>query len=319
MEGQAMLTRSAVSVAALGAILLAASGGAALASGGGGGGGGGEMGSFGVPSQSAPAYDPTVEYNHGIDALKAGKFREAQHDFDHSLSVDPKNADTLFMLGVAQAEGGDLRGAVRTFEKSLKIDADQIAARREYAVALAKLGRTADAQAQLAMLKTRTDTCADTCPQAADLKAAMAAVQAALSPSGGATRAPASLLVDPKAGDQSYVIAVRLINDHKYHEALAELAKAEAAFGPHPDVLTYIGYSWRKLGQYDKAETYYREALTIDPQHVGATEYYGELMVERGDLAGAKKMLTKLETECRFGCVESEDLRRWIENGPPAS
>jgi len=72
-------------------------------------------------------------------------------------------------------------------------------------------------------------------------------------------------------------------------------------------------------GQYDRAETYYREALAIAPDHRGATEYYGELMVERGDLPGARRMLARLETLCSFGCVESEDLRRWIEKGPPAS
>jgi hypothetical protein len=41
--------------------------------------------------------------------------------------------------------------------------------------------------------------------------------------------------------------------------------------------------------------------------------------VLRGDLTGARRMLAKLETACHFGCVESEDLRRWIEDGPPAS
>jgi tetratricopeptide (TPR) repeat protein len=274
---------------------------------------------MGMPSQSEPAYDPAVEYNHGVDDLKASKFRDAERDFDNSLSVDPKNADTLFMLGIARAGGGDQKGAVRAFEKSLKVDPDQIPARREYAVALAKLGRTADAQAQLALLKTRADACADTCPQAADLKAALSAVQAAMSPAGGATNTPASLLVDPPAGDASYVQAVKLINDHHYQDALTELAKARQAFGPHPDVLTYTGYAWRKLGNYAMAERYYREALTVDPRHVGATEYYGELMVIRGDVAGARRMLVKLESYCQFGCVESEDLRRWIEHGPPAS
>ena len=42
-------------------------------------------------------------------------------------------------------------------------------------------------------------------------------------------------------------------------------------------------------------------------------------MVVRGDVAGARKMLAKLDTVCTFGCVEQEDLRRWIDNGPPAS
>jgi tetratricopeptide (TPR) repeat protein len=290
---------------------------AALASGGGGMGGGMSMP---MPSQAAPAYDPAVEYQKGATALQAGKFAVAEHHFTNALSADPDNAETLFMLGMARAGHGDEKGAVKAYEKSLKIDDTQIGARREYGVALAKLGQSDKAQAQLALLKARAAACADTCQQAADLKAAQAAVQAALSPSGGAAPGKTSLLlIDPQHGDSAYVAAVRLINDHRYQDALAELSRAETAFGPHPDVLTYTGYAWRKLGRYDKAEFYYHEALAIDPDHVGATEYYGELMVERGDLGGARRMLAKLERICSFGCVESEDLRRWIEHGPPAS
>jgi tetratricopeptide (TPR) repeat protein len=297
------------------ATLIAAS--AALASGGGSMGGGMSMP---APSQAAPTYDPAVEYQKGEAALQADKFAEAEHHFVNALSADPNNAGTLFMLGMARSGRGDEKGAVKAYEKSLKIDDGQIGARREYGVALAKLGQSDKAQAQLALLKTRADACGDTCPQAADLKAAQAAVQAALSPSGGAAPGKTSLLlVDPQHGDSAYAAAVRLINDHRYQDALAELSRAETAFGPHPDVLTYTGYAWRKLGHYDKAEFYYREALAIDPDHVGATEYYGELMVERGDLSGARHMLAKLERVCSFGCVESEDLRRWIEHGPPAS
>jgi len=293
--------------------------GGAWASGGGGMGGGGMT--MPTPSQAAPTYDPAVEYQKGQAALQDGKFQDAEHHFGNSLAADPNNAGTLFMLGMARSGRGDEKGAVKAYEKSLKIDDGQIGARREYGVALAKLGQNDKAQAQLDLLKTRADACGDSCPQSADLKAALAAVQAALAPGGGAA-APGKtslLLIDPQHGDSAYVAAVRLINDHRYQDALAELSRAETAFGPHPDVLTYTGYAWRKLGRYDKAEFYYHEALAIDPDHVGATEYYGELMVERGDLPGARKMLAKLERICSFGCVESEDLRRWIEHGPPAS
>jgi tetratricopeptide (TPR) repeat protein len=296
------------------AVSLASTPGPARASGGGMGGGGG------APSLSEPTYDPAVEYQKGQTALEAGKFRDAERYFGNALSVDPDNAATLFMFGLAKAGHGDLKGAAHAYERSLKADAQQIPARREYAVTLARLGQADKAQAQLALLKARADACGDTCPEATDLKAALAAVQAALAPAGGAAPAPASLLlIDPQAGDGAYVEAVRLINDHRYQDALTALRRAEVAFGPHPDVLTYTGYAWRKLGRYDRAEAYYREALAIAPNHRGATEYYGELMVERGDLAGARRMLARLEGLCSFGCVESEDLRRWIEKGPPAS
>jgi tetratricopeptide (TPR) repeat protein len=315
----------------------------AIASGGGGGGGGSSFPS--VPSVSAPAYDAAAEYQKGLAALKDGQFREAEHDFNNVLTVDPKDADTLYMLGAARAGHGDEKGAAKAYEKSLSVDANQIPARREYALALAKLGQAAKAQAQLAMLQARAASCGGSCPEAADLNAAVSSVQATLTPAAPAAAAPPagagappadpapsaaaspsgappsafSLLTDPAAGDRSYVDAVRLINLHKYAEALDSLTKARNAFGPHPDVITYMGYAWRKLGDYPRAEAYYREALSIDPTHVGATEYYGELMVERGDLAGARRMLARLENDCTFGCVETEDLRRWIEHGPPAS
>jgi Flp pilus assembly protein TadD len=121
-------------------------------------------------------------------------------------------------------------------------------------------------------------------------------------------------------GDLAYTRAVSLINEHRFTEALAALDQAEIAFGPHPDVLTYKGYVWRKLGSLDVAEGFYRAALAEAPRHRGATEYYGELKVIRGDMAGARVMLARLEDQCAFGCVEAEDLRRWIDHGgDPAS
>jgi hypothetical protein len=68
------------------------------------------------------------------------------------------------------------------------------------------------------------------------------------------------------------------------------------------------------------AEGYYRTALDIFPEHRGALEYYGELKLERGDVAGAKAHLAKLEAICGFGCNEADELRRWIsEKAPSAS
>jgi hypothetical protein len=50
-------------------------------------------------------------------------------------------------------------------------------------------------------------------------------------------------------------------------------------------------------------------------RRIGALEYYGELKLERGDLAGAKVHLAKLEAICGFGCHEVDELRRWIVEG----
>jgi tetratricopeptide (TPR) repeat protein len=281
-------------------------------------GGGGMGGGMSMPSVQAQAYDPVEEYRNGMADLQAGKYKEAERDFDHVLDVTPKNADALFMMGMAKTGKGDLKGAARAYEKALKVDGKQIGAARELAITDARLGQADKAQAQLATLKTRADACGDSCPEAADLKAAITAVESAMAPNAAASVKPASLILsDPAKGDSAYVQAVRLINEGRYQDALVSLREASAVFGPHPDVLTYTGYTYRKLKQYDQAEFYYRQALAIAPNHVGATEYYGELMAVRGDVAGAKHMLSRLEDVCSFGCVEVEDLRRWIDSPPP--
>jgi Flp pilus assembly protein TadD len=307
---------------------------AATASAGGGGGGGG------MPSMDAPRYDPTVEYRNGITALKAGDYKTAERSFDHVLDVAPDNAPTLFLMGLAQSGQGNFRGAQRSYTHSLRTDPKQIAVRRELALTWIKLGQPDKARAELATLQTRATACANTCPDAADLQAAIDAINAGLAPPAAAPPAAPSaaapgaapagappgktpislLLTDPADGDHAYVDAVRLVNSGKFEDAITALRGAQTAFGPHPDILTYIGYANRRLGRYDIAESYYRQALAIAPNHRGATEYYGELMVERGDIAGARRMLAKLETQCRFGCAEVEDLRRWIDHrGSPQS
>jgi Flp pilus assembly protein TadD len=287
-----------------------------------GGGGGGGAGGGGMPSMTAPQYDPVQEYRRGMAALQDGKYKDAVVAFEHVTSAQPKVAAAWYMLGAAKSAAGDVKGAAHAYEKSVKLDPDPIEPHRDFAVALAKLKQKDKAAAELDALKAKAAACNDTCAEAADLKAAITAVETALASSDSAAlAAPASLLfATTSAGDVAYVRAVSLINERRYDEALASLADAEKAFGPHPDILTYQGYVWRKLGAFDRAESYYRAALAISPTHRGATEYYGELKVIRGDLQGARQMLARLDTQCRFGCAEAEELRRWIDHGgDPAS
>ena len=305
----------------LGIVLLCAAFGAVpvLANGGGGGGG---MGSNMMPSASSPNYDTAKEYQSGVAALKAGDFKAADKNFDHVLSDVPRSENALILSGFTKAQLGNFSAARSAYKKALSVNSKNIPARRGYALALVSLGQKDDATQELDTLNKRITACADTCPEAADLKAAASDVSNALNASGKQSfLAPpvqslsGQLMGDARSGDHAYLEAVSDINQHHYPAALKALRQAEAVFGPHPDVLTYIGYTYRKMGQYDRAEKYYRQVLTLAPNHRGATEYYGELKVERGDLQGARRMLAKLDSLCSFGCVESEDLRRWIAQG----
>ncbi|WP_082602054.1 lipopolysaccharide assembly protein LapB [Phenylobacterium sp. Root700] len=289
-----------------GIVISFASAGHVLASGGGGGGGD-------MPSVSAPSYDPAAEYMKGVAALNAQQYKDAERALNHVVEAAPKNAEAWRLLGLANVGQNDLKGARKAYDRAVKLDPDNIQARQGLGVALGGL-KDAKAAEQLDWLKARAATCG-TCADAEALKAATSAVESAMGgvPTAALTRP--MIFAGPERGDRVYLQAVGLINERRYDEALASLNRAREAFGPHPDILTYQGYAWRKKGDYARAETYYRQALAIAPAHKGATEYYGELKVERGDISGAKALLARLDHTCAYGCAEAEELRRWIDIG----
>ncbi len=280
-------------------------------------GGGGGSG----PSASMPNFDPAAEYRLGIEALQAERWRDARKAFDKVLGVAPRDANTNYLAGLANAGLGDLKTARRHYERAVKADKELVGAQRELGVTYLKLGDRAKAEAQLAALKALQDKCAGNCPKAAEIAGAVTALTAALGspPQARLETRPSLLFASAAAGDRAYLDAVGLINEGHYDEAIARLKASEAAFGPHPDILTYLGFAHRKLGRLDLAESYYKAALAAAPDHKGASEYYGELMIERGDLAGASAMLARLERICAFGCAEADELKRWIDGArPPA-
>jgi len=274
-----------------------------------------------TPSMSSQEFDAAAEYRKGIDLLKAKNFADAKKSFAKVLGVAPTDPSANFLAGLADAGLNDLKSAVKHYEKAVRADSKLIPAQQELGIAYVKTGDMQKAQATLARLQKMSADCNGTCKDAADLKAAVDAVQGAIGqpPRAALKTDPPLLFASAKAGDAAYLEAVGLINEHRYQDAITALQRAKASFGAHPDILTYLGFANRKLHRYAIAESYYREALAAAPDHKGATEYYGELMIERGDMAGAKRMLAKLDSICTFGCAEAEDLRRWIAKGAPAS
>jgi Flp pilus assembly protein TadD len=96
--------------------------------------------------------------------------------------------------------------------------------------------------------------------------------------------------------------------------ALAALKIADKDFPNNADINNLLGYSARNLKQYKPAATYYTKALKIDPKHLGALEYQGELFMLTKKTADAKKNLAKLKSLCGVNCEEYVDLKKAIGN-----
>ena len=95
-----------------------------------------------------------------------------------------------------------------------------------------------------------------------------------------------------------------------YLKAFEKLEKAYAKDKKNPDILNYLGYTLRKAGDFEKAETYYLKGLELDAGHLGINEYLGELYVQTNRIDLAKKRLAVLKG-CK--CEEYEELKELIE------
>ena len=95
-----------------------------------------------------------------------------------------------------------------------------------------------------------------------------------------------------------------------YLKAYDKFEKAYAKDKKNADILNYLGYTLRKTGDFEKAETYYLKGLELDAKHLGINEYLGELYVQTGRIELAKNRLEVLKG-CK--CEEYEELKELIE------
>ena len=68
----------------------------------------------------------------------------------------------------------------------------------------------------------------------------------------------------------------------KYEKAQKLLLKSNKKKPNKPDTLNYLGFTTRKLGDFESGEKYYLQGLAINPTHIGINEYLGELYVATG-------------------------------------
>ena len=122
----------------------------------------------------------------------------------------------------------------------------------------------------------------------------------------------------------NYDKAVESIKFAKKYEAKGKLEKAKKRYAKaqklllksnskkpnQADTLNYLGFTTRKLGDYENGEKYYLQGLEIEPNHIGINEYLGELYVATNRLNLAKERLKILEN---CNCEEYTELKEIIE------
>ena len=94
-----------------------------------------------------------------------------------------------------------------------------------------------------------------------------------------------------------------------YMKAQKLLVQSNKNFPNKADTLNYLGFTTRKLGDFENGEKFYLQGLKIDPKHIGINEYLGELYVatNRHNLA-----VERLEVLKDCNCKEYDQLKAVI-------
>ena len=95
-----------------------------------------------------------------------------------------------------------------------------------------------------------------------------------------------------------------------YTQAFNKLEKAYKSDKKNPDILNYMGFTTRKIGNFEKAEKFYLEGLSLKPNHNGINEYLGELYVQTNRIDKANERLKVLKN---CNCKEYSELELIIK------
>jgi tetratricopeptide (TPR) repeat protein len=126
-----------------------------------------------------------------------------------------------------------------------------------------------------------------------------------------------SSYIDDPAFVEGYRAAYSTIYDRNDYASAIRQLKALGQ-DDRADVANLIGYSWRKLGNYQVSQIWYERALKADPNHVRTWQYYGLWQVEQGNREQAQYHLKRIGALCGTGCAEYHSLASALEK-PPGS
>jgi tetratricopeptide (TPR) repeat protein len=123
-----------------------------------------------------------------------------------------------------------------------------------------------------------------------------------------------SSIDDPKFLAGYHTAYTTIYDRHDYAAAIDQLKAL--GHDDRADVANLIGYSYRKLGNYQVSQIWYERALKADPNHVRTWQYYGLWQLEQGNREQAEYHLNRIASLAGTDSPEYRSLSAALEQAP---
>ena len=111
--------------------------------------------------------------------------------------------------------------------------------------------------------------------------------------------------------DKSLIL--NLVNQGKYEEAKRNLLVIIKKDEEDAEAYNLLGYIERQLQNYILAIKFYKRALDINNDFIGAHHYIAMAYLELDDIEKAKYHLNRLDLICLFGCEDYFEVKNKIK------
>jgi tetratricopeptide (TPR) repeat protein len=123
-----------------------------------------------------------------------------------------------------------------------------------------------------------------------------------------------SSIDDPKFLAGYHAAYTTIYDRHDYAAAIDQLKAL--GHDDRADVANLIGYSYRKLGNYQVSQIWYERALKADPNHVRTWQYMGLWELEQGNREQAEYHLNRIAALAGTDSPEYRSLSAALEQPP---
>jgi protein O-GlcNAc transferase len=193
---------------------------------------------------------PDQLYAAGFQAHLGGRYAEAERAYRQVLAVAPNHANAWHMLGALAHQAGRYREALEMMERALALDPRRADLHSNTGEVCRQLGGKTDGEEAAACLRRAED----------EFKRAIA--------------------LDPRLADAYTNLALLLIAQERYGEALAAAGAVLAFLPDSANAHHYLGDALLKLKRFPEAQAAYDQTLALQPGCTDARFNLGLLHME---------------------------------------